>query len=137
MATISTPEYLLDQAKRRFTPSINNFPGMGTVEKQLLATDFPQHALAEPPAGSDLKPVMGDAGLPVLGHMVEMFRGGPEYLLHLYRKHGPVLLRDSPVAARGHRAGPRRQRRRSTPTATRTTRSRAGSRSSGRSSTAA
>ena len=42
MATISTPEYLLDQAKRRFTPSINNFPGLGAVEKKLLQTDFKQ-----------------------------------------------------------------------------------------------
>ena len=40
MATISTPEYLLDQAKRRFTPSINNFPGMGALEKRLLRTEF-------------------------------------------------------------------------------------------------
>ena len=29
MPTISTKDYLLDQAKRRFTPSITNFPGMG------------------------------------------------------------------------------------------------------------
>ncbi len=37
-ATISTPHYLLDQARRRFTPSINNFPGMGLVERRLLNT---------------------------------------------------------------------------------------------------
>ena len=65
MATISTPDYLIDQAKRRFTPSINNFPGMGALERKLLRTEFPQTALAEPPAGSDLKPVMGDTGLPI------------------------------------------------------------------------
>ena len=29
MATISTTEYLLDQAKRRLTPTVNNIPGMG------------------------------------------------------------------------------------------------------------
>ena len=52
---------------------------MGAVEKRLLAHDWPQHALAEPPPGSDLKPVMGDAGLPILGHMIEMFRGGPDF----------------------------------------------------------
>ena len=34
MATISTTEYLLDQAKRRLTPSFNNFPGMAAVEQQ-------------------------------------------------------------------------------------------------------
>ena len=97
MAAISTPEYLLDQAKRRFTPSINNFPGLGAVEKRLLQTDFKQMSLAEPPPGSDLKQVMGDAGLPVFGHMIEMFRGGPEFLMHLYRKNGPVSFADSPA----------------------------------------
>ncbi len=97
MATISTPEYLRDQAKRRFTPSINNFPGMGALERKLLRTDFPQKPpLAEPPAGSGLKPVMGDAGLPVVGHMVEMFRGGPEYLMHIYKTKGPIYYADSP-----------------------------------------
>ena len=29
--------------------------------------------LAEPPAGSDLEPVMGDSGLPVIGHLIEVF----------------------------------------------------------------
>ena len=46
-ATISTPEYLLDQAKRRLKPSLNNFPGMGAAERKLLATDFPQRELAD------------------------------------------------------------------------------------------
>ena len=65
MATINTPEYLLGEAKRRLTPSINNFPGMGAVEKRLRRREWPQFALAEPPAGSDLKPVMGDSGRPI------------------------------------------------------------------------
>lgn len=95
--TISTKDYLVDQAKRRFTPSITNFPGLGMVEKRLLKTDFPQKAMTAPPAGSDLKAVAGDAGLPILGHMIEMFRGGPDYLLHIYRKYGPLYYADSPV----------------------------------------
>ena len=97
MTTISTPEYLLDQAKRRLTPSINNFPGLAALEKKLLATEFPQTALAQPPAGSDLKPVLGDAGLPLIGHMIEFFRGGPDYLMHLYEKNGPISFADSPA----------------------------------------
>jgi cytochrome P450 len=105
MPTISTKDYLLDQAKRRFTPSITNFPGMGLVEKRLLRTQFPQKKLAEPPPGSSLKPVMGDAGLPILGHMIEMMRGGPDYFLHLYNTQGPLVFGDSPwlpaVAALG------------------------------------
>ena len=50
-ATISTPHYLLDQARRRFTPSINNFPGMGLVERRLLNTQFPEAQTRRPAAG--------------------------------------------------------------------------------------
>ncbi len=112
MATISTPpQYVLDQAKRRVTTSpMLTLPGMGLLEKRLNARDWPQHEMAQPPAGSDLKAVMGDAGLPIIGHMVEMFRGGPpDFWLQKYRKHGPVMLLDSPiiptVAALGPDAG--------------------------------
>ncbi|APE19117.1 cytochrome P450 [Mycobacterium sp. WY10] len=110
MATISTPQYVLGQAKRRVTTSpMLTLPGMGLLEKRLNARDWPQHEMAQPPAGSDLKAVMGDAGLPIIGHMVEMFRGGPDFWLQKYRKHGPVMLLDSPiiptVAALGPDAG--------------------------------
>ena len=54
MATISTPHYLLDQAKRRFTPSFNNFPGMSAVERRLLNTEWTPRKLADPPPGSGL-----------------------------------------------------------------------------------
>ena len=96
-ATISTPHYLLDQARRRFTPSITNFPGMGVVERRLLNTEFPERTLAEPPPGSGLKAAVGDAGLPVIGHIIEMMRGGPDYLKFLYETRGPVVFGDSPV----------------------------------------
>lgn len=96
-ATISTPHYLLDQARRRFTPSFNNFPGMGLVERKLLNTRFPERKLADPPPGSGLKPVVGDAGLPVIGHIIEMLRGGPDYLMFMYQTKGPVIFGDSPV----------------------------------------
>jgi cytochrome P450 len=97
MATISTTEYLLDQAKRRLTPSFNNFPGMGLVEHKLRNTQFPETILAEPPPGTGLKPVVGDRGLPILGHMIEMLRGGPDYLLFLYETKGPLVFGDSPL----------------------------------------
>ena len=96
MVTISTKDYLLDQAKRRLTPTPVTIPGMGAIEKRLLQRDWDQFPLAQPPAGSELKPVTGDGGLPVLGHMIEMFRGGPDFVLHTYRKYGPlhyVLIR--------------------------------------------
>ena len=97
MATISTPEYLLDQAKRRLVPTVNNLPGLGALEKRLLVHEWKPIMLAEPPPGSDLKPVVGDAGLPVVGHIVESFRGGPDYALHVYRRMGPVSYSQSPA----------------------------------------
>ena len=52
MATISTKDYLLDQAKRRFTTSpILTVPGMGLLEKRLLAHDWPQHRDGRTPCG--------------------------------------------------------------------------------------
>ena len=97
MATINTPHYLLDQARRRFTPTMNTIPGLGLVERRLLDVDWKVKTLAAPPQDSGLKPVIGDAGLPILGHTIEMFRGGPEFCLHLYRKYGPVSLAESPI----------------------------------------
>lgn len=106
MATISTPHYLLDQAKRRFTPTPNTLPGMGALEKRLKAKQWDQFVFAEPPAGSGLKPILGDSGLPVIGHMIEIFRGGPDFILELYRKHGPVYYADSPALSAVMALGP-------------------------------
>ena len=72
---------------------------------------------------------MGDNGLPILGHMIEMFRGGPDFWLHLYRKQrAGVMLLDSPILPIGGRRWVPTPFRRSTPTATRTSRSKAGRR---------
>src|SRR5271154_811552 len=97
MATISTPAYLLDQAQRRLTPSFNNFPGMGLLERRLRNTQFPEKKLADPPPGSGLKPVVGVSGLPILGHMIEMLRGAPDSLMFLYNPKGPLIFGDSPL----------------------------------------
>ncbi|MCB0932188.1 MAG: cytochrome P450 [Mycobacterium sp.] len=105
MATVSTPNYLLDQARRRLTPTLNTIPGMGMVDERLRKQDWPEFVFAEPPAGSDLKPVLGNAGLPLLGHIIEIFRGGPDYIVEMYRKYGPVYYSEMPglkaVAALG------------------------------------
>ncbi len=97
MTTISTPHYLLDQAKRRLKPTPNTIPGMGAIERRLLDRDWDQFVLADAPPGSDLKPVTGDSGLPIIGHMVEIFRGGPDYMLHVYRTYGPVHYACTPA----------------------------------------
>lgn len=105
MPTISTKDYLIDQARRRFTPTLNNLP-LGPIERRLNAREWPQFVLAEPPAGSGLKPVMGDSGLPILGHMIEAFRGGPDYVLQVYRKYGPVHYAHSPALSSVSALGP-------------------------------
>jgi cytochrome P450 len=91
MTLASAPRDLLDEARRRSLPTVTNMPGMGALEAWLLGREWKQLTLAEPPAGSGLKPLVGDAGLPVLGHLVELFRGGPEYVLRLYESHGPLI----------------------------------------------
>ena len=40
MTTVSTPHYLLDQAKRRFTPTVNTIPGMGLFALMLVAVSL-------------------------------------------------------------------------------------------------
>ena len=97
MPTISTPQYLIDQAKRRLTPTLQTIPGMAKLDERLRHEDWDQFVFAEPPAGSGLKPIMGDAGLPFLGHLIEVFRGGPEFVLESYRKYGPVYYTKTPA----------------------------------------
>lgn len=97
MATISTPQYLIDRARRRLTPTLQTIPGMGMIDERLRQQDWPEFVFAEPPDGSGLKPVMGNTGLPVLGHLIEIFRGGPEFVLESYRKYGPVYYTETPA----------------------------------------
>jgi cytochrome P450 len=72
-------------------PTVGNMPGMGVLEAGLRNHEWKQIMLAEPPPGSGLKPVLGDAGLPVLGHLIELFRGGPDYVLRLHQTRGPLI----------------------------------------------
>ncbi len=97
MATVSTPQYLLDQARRRLTPTLNTIPGMGLLDDWLRRQDWPEYVYARPPGGSGLKPVMGNDGMPVMGHLIEIFRGGPDYVLQMYRKYGPVYFSKTPA----------------------------------------
>ena len=46
--------------------------------------------LAELPRGSGLEPVLGEAGLPVLGKTLGFMRRGPALSLEQYRRFGPV-----------------------------------------------
>jgi hypothetical protein len=65
--------------------------------------------MADPLPGSGLKPVMGDAGLPVVGHLIETFRNGPDFLLGVYRKYGPLHYAKGPGRRAGWADGARRR----------------------------
>jgi cytochrome P450 len=63
---------------------------LDNVDRWLLNRKWAPRDLAAPPAGSDLKPVRGDAGPPLIGHSVEMLRLGVRYGLKRYETFGPV-----------------------------------------------
>jgi len=48
------------------------------------------HPLAEPPAGTGLKPVLGDRGWPLLGHTIDYIRFGAALGRDRYQRFGPV-----------------------------------------------
>lgn len=51
----------------------------------------PTKALATPPPGSGLEPVLGDFGLPLVGHMLETMTGdGMEFTQERFERYGPV-----------------------------------------------
>jgi cytochrome P450 len=48
-------------------------------------------ALADPPAGSGLAPVMGDPGIPVVGHTIEFLDDGLRHARRYYEQFGSVF----------------------------------------------
>jgi cytochrome P450 len=63
------------------------------IDRWLLNKKWTSRDLSTPPADgdlADLKPVPGDAGLPLLGHSLDMLRLGVRYGLKRYQTHGPV-----------------------------------------------
>ncbi|GAA4423745.1 cytochrome P450 [Actinokineospora soli] len=61
---------------------------VGWFDALLRRTPLRPGELSVPPKG--LKPVVGDRGLPFLGLGLHTVRYGPEFLLELMRRHGPV-----------------------------------------------
>jgi cytochrome P450 len=66
-------------------------PRDGLVDRLLTYVPDRRRPLATPPAGSGLKPVPGELGLPWLGHVLESLYWGPAYEQRKYRELGPVF----------------------------------------------
>jgi len=72
-------------------PSLLHFPGDDLLDKAHHRVGTRPRPLAEPPAGSGLKPVMGERGLPGIGKSLEMIRNPEPLVRDMHAKHGDVF----------------------------------------------
>jgi cytochrome P450 len=70
--------------------SISTVPVPRRLEASALSGRRRSRPLAEPPAGSGLRAIPGDPGLPLVGHGLEWMRYGPRFELAQVERHGPV-----------------------------------------------
>ena len=77
-------------AIRHRVPPLLSMPLPDGLERRLLDQRWQVRELAAPPPGSGLRPVMGDAGAPVIGHTFELIHFGPDYHLRRQQSLGPV-----------------------------------------------
>ncbi|TCP53652.1 cytochrome P450 [Tamaricihabitans halophyticus] len=85
----STVRKALD-AVRGPTPLLVAAPLPRKVDEAMANMRGPRRPLATPPPGSDLRPVMGDGGLPLLGYSIEVMRNGYAVARRRYAEYGPV-----------------------------------------------
>ncbi|KAA1419295.1 cytochrome P450 [Nocardioides humilatus] len=72
-------------------PTLQHFPGdklLDAVQERVGTDAVP---LAKPPAGSGLKPVMGERGLPLVGKSLKMIREGEQTAYVMRDKYGDVF----------------------------------------------
>ncbi|RZS34405.1 cytochrome P450 [Herbihabitans rhizosphaerae] len=60
------------------------------IDRWLADRRYRPRVLADPPPGSGLRPVVGDVGLPFLGHSLEMLRIGLPYVHSRHQEYGEV-----------------------------------------------
>ena len=72
-------------------PTLLHFPGDRVLEKAQHRFGVKPVALATPPAGSDLRPVMGERGLPGIGNSLALIREGEPLALRMREKYGDIF----------------------------------------------
>jgi cytochrome P450 len=80
----------LTGAIRVRVPTLTSIPLPRAVDRRLLNQSWPVTELAPAPAGSGLKPILGDAGAPLIGHSLDFMRFGLEWAFRSYERYGPV-----------------------------------------------
>jgi hypothetical protein len=78
------------EAIRARVPPLTSMPLPRAIDRRLMNQRWPVRELAAAPAGSGLKPVLGDDGAPLIGHSLDFMRFGVEYALRRYDTYGPV-----------------------------------------------
>jgi cytochrome P450 len=72
-------------------PTLLHFPGDGLLTAAGHRFGTRPEVLAEPPAGSGLRPVLGERGLPVVGKSLQMIREGFVSSREMHAKYGTVF----------------------------------------------
>ena len=72
-------------------PSLLHFPGDDLLDKVQHQVGIKAKPLAMPPAGSDLRPVMGERGLPGIGKSLRMIRDPDALAEEMHAKFGDVF----------------------------------------------
>ncbi|MFE6616500.1 cytochrome P450 [Amycolatopsis sp. NPDC057786] len=80
------------QAARQRLSSVLVAPAPQAVDEawRRFSRRWPATDLATPPAGSGLRPVRGDFGTPVVGHLLDYIRFGTDFGRERYERYGPV-----------------------------------------------
>jgi cytochrome P450 len=78
------------EAIRERVPPLTAVPLPRRVDEKWFNQEWPATPLVTPPPGSDLKPVMGDTGAPIIGHSLDFMRFGIDWGLRRYETYGPV-----------------------------------------------
>ncbi|GAC1591426.1 MAG: cytochrome P450 [Acidimicrobiales bacterium] len=87
-ATLSAPRRAM--AERLSSPLLVDTPGFVDEALLGLSRKWTPKPLATPPTGSALQPVMGDAGIPLLGHTIDYIRFGSDLGRDRFIRFGPV-----------------------------------------------
>lgn len=87
-----SPSGSASKSRDRLSSVLLNPPLPQRVERaiQEVSRRWPVRELAAPPTGSGLKPVIGDQGLPLVGHTLDYIRFGSDLSRERYERFGSV-----------------------------------------------
>ncbi len=112
-----SPSGSASKSRDRLSSVLLNPPLPQRVERaiQEVSRRWPVRELAAPPTGSGLKPVIGDQGLPLVGHTLDYIRFGSDLSRERYERFGSVSWMGGRLAPRWSSLRDRRQLKKHSP----------------------